>query len=981
MAWLTSSGYETLLKGLNDPALVLDTNNQVLLFNGAAERLWGYQEQEIKGSKVDRLFVANEDGDLFDDEGEAKDQIAVSLTPKKGAPVKARVSQNVIKSGFRKARIVVVTSLVGQASSADAVSQVLEQALDAVITIDQNNCITFFNAAAEKLWGYGGAEVIGQNVKMLVPSEMRAQHDAFVNANRTTGQDRIVGTSRDIEIERRDGERRWANLSLSKVRAGDFIFYTAFVKDITEQRNTREIITQTLAQAIDAVVTIDEDNRVTFFNSAAETLWGYTAAEVIGQNVKMLVPSEIRAQHDDLVNANRHTGVDKIVGTTRDIEIERHDGRRIWANLSLSKVTSGEKILYTAFVKDITAERESREVVTQTLEQAIDAVVTIDHENRITFFNTAAEELWGYSRAEVVGQNVKMLTPPHIQDQHDTLVNRNRETGVDKIVGTSRDIEIVRRDGSTAWANLSLSKVRTGEKILYTAFVKDITAEREAQEVVNQTLEQALDAVVTIDEDNNITFMNASAERLWGYSRAELVGKNVKQLVPPEMRTNHDSFVNANRFGGVDKIVGTSREVPVHRKDGGVLQGALSLSKIKLDSKTLYTAFVKDVTEEVRTREYVKVLSLVADETDNSVLITDANGRIEYTNPGFTKMTGYTFEEVKGKKPGAVLQGPDTDQATIKRIREKIAAQQPFYEEILNYTKSGEPYWISLSINPIFNEQRRLERFVSVQANVTETKQRALEASSRMDAIVRSNAVIEWDPSGDPVQLNELFLETLNEYDLNAALKNEAYHIMEFVNTDERELVLSGEPLQKRLSFKRLDGQALYLSASIQPLLDYRGKLSRIIAYVTDETARHKAIKETSELMSTVLTEIDQIAGKISYIAQHTNLLSLNAGIEAAKAGDAGKGFGIIAKEVRTLAESASEAARQIGGLINDTNEQISVLSAEVSEKTAKRRAAVAYTGEDAEDGAGDDEDASMVEYLDDGTEGAHENEDVAASV
>ena len=297
-------------------------------------------------------------------------------------------------------------------------------------------------------------------------------------------------------------------------------------------------------------------------------LAGYSALEVLGQNVKLLVPQLIRHDHDRLVNANRETGVDKIVGSSREVLIERKDGGKVWGSLSLSKVQQGKSITYTAFVRDITTEHTARESIRQTLEQALDAVVSIDEHNLITFFNAAAERLWGYARSEVLGQNIKMLVPKDIQGSHDGYVNANRHTGQDKIVGTSRDVPIFRKDGSQLWGNLSLSKVEIEGRITYTAFVKDITKERQVREALNQTLEQALDAVVSIDPDNNVTFFNAAAERLWGYERREVLGHNEKMLVPQMIQSQHDELVNANRRTGVDKIVGTSREVCIERKDG-----------------------------------------------------------------------------------------------------------------------------------------------------------------------------------------------------------------------------------------------------------------------------------------------------------------------------------------------------------------------------------------------------------------------------
>ncbi|RMB00654.1 PAS domain S-box protein [Eilatimonas milleporae] len=810
--------------------------------------------------------------------------------------------------------------------SDNATRQVLEQAIDAVVSIDANNRVTFFNAAAEKLWGYKRSEVIGRNVKMLVPKEHQPGHDGYVNTNRATGHDKIVGTSRDVELERKDGKRIWCNLSLSKIHQKGKILYTAFVKDITAEHEAREATRQTLEQALDAVVSIDEHNSVTLFNKAAENLWGYSRDEVIGRNVKMLVPDEFRTNHDSLVNANRTTGQDKIVGTSRDVEVQRKDGHRVWANLSLSKVDLGGKILYTAFVKDITAEREARETTRQTLEQALDAVVTIDENNEVTFFNKAAEGLWGYGRDEVIGQNVKMLVPDEFRANHDSLVNANRTTGQDKIVGTSRDVEVQRKDGRRVWANLSLSKVDMGGKIRYTAFVKDITAEREAQEIIRQTLEQALDAVVTIDEHNNVTFFNKAAEALWGYNRTEVIGHNVKMLVPAEIRSPHDSYVNANRDGGEDKIVGTSREVIIERKDGNKIWGALSLSKVKLETRTLYTAFVKNVHEEVLRRERFRLLSLVANETDNSVIITNPTGHIEYVNSGFTRMTGFESEEVMGKKPGQVLQGKLTDMSTVERIREKLHSRQPFYEEILNYTKSGEPYWISLSINPVFDKTGQLERFISVQANITATKERALDFTSRVEAINASNAVVEWDENGRLIEANSYMDELLGA----AAGDSSRLQLSNIITSDERQLLMAGQHVSKQVMFNGDNGKALHLSVNFQPIVNYRGEMTRITMYGTDITARREAIAKTSDLMSNVLDRISNIAHGIDGIASQTNLLSLNATIEAARAGDAGRGFAVVANEVRNLASGSKESASEIAELIDETRSQIEALNRDI---------------------------------------------------
>lgn len=679
---------------------------------------------------------------------------------------------------------------------------------------------------------------------------------------------------------------------------------------------------QALEQAIDAVVTIDPNNRIIFFNAAAERLWGLKRSEVMGQNVKILVPPHLQAGHDGLINANRQGAKDKIVGTSRDIELERRDGVKLWVNLALSRVKSGSKVYYTAFVKDVSAEREARETTRQILDQALDAVVSINDQNIITYFNRSAEQLWGYSSDEVVGQNVKMLVPKEFRANHDNFVNANRTTGQDKIVGTSRDVEIERKDGARIWANLSLSKVRAGEKIFYTAFVKDITEQRRGRETIIQTLSQAIDPVVTINARNEVTFFNAAAEKFWGYKADQVLGQNVKMLVPSEIRAQHDDYVNANRKTGVDKIVGRSREVLVERADGQRVWGSLSLSKIRVDGEVSYTAFVKDVDEEVRNREQFKLLSLVADETDNLVIITDAKGLIEYVNPGFEKLTGYTSEEVMGRKPGEFLQGPETSAETRAKIRQQLHAGAPFYDEILNYTKSGEPYWISMSINPVRNDAGELVRFISVQANITDVKLKAKEFETRMAAITESNVVLEWAADGALTQGND----KLNQVMERIGLKDRKTMSLDALFTSEQvEQMKRGQTVTDEIMVKG-ERDTAWLSGAVQVLLGFGGRVERFTMYATDSTAQRKASAETRTIVSGVLEQVSKMAESLRDISEQTNLLSLNASIEAARAGQHGAGFAVVATEVRELADRSSKSTDEIARVVVSTQAKLTEL-------------------------------------------------------
>ncbi len=175
--------------------------------------------------------------------------------------------------------------------------------------------------------------------------------------------------------------------------------------------------------------------------------------------------------------------------------------------------------------------------------------------------------------------------------------------------------------------------------------------------------------------------------------------------------------------------------------------------------KTLMLA--TDVTEKRANQQELHRLSLLANNTSNAVLITDAGGFIQYVNAGFTQTSGYTLAEVLGKKPGHVLQGNATNPETVKRMRQHLQKGLPIKEEIINYHKNGMPYWVSLVINPAYNSQKQITNFVAIQADITETKKNDIKTAAQWAAINQANAVIELDMNGCITHVNNQLLNTL----------------------------------------------------------------------------------------------------------------------------------------------------------------------------------------------------------------------------
>jgi len=262
----------------------------------------------------------------------------------------------------------------------------------------------------------------------------------------------------------------------------------------------------------------------------------------------------------------------------------------------------------------------------------------------------------------------------------------------------------------------------------------------------------------TLSKDGKIDDLNIAAAQMLGKERERLKNGRFGFFVSDDTRKDFNLFLKS-----VFKNKGKQTcLVTLFPNDNLPVYAHLTGISTKNNQQCLVN--VADITKLIEAENKIRDLSLIATQTDNLVIITNAKGDIEYVNKAFEKRTGYPLKKVAGKKPGSFLQGPETNPEHLLAMKKGVKRREAFTQEILNYTKSGEKYWVSISINPVFNNNGELEKFIAIEQDITERKeaetQKEFERKDK-EALINSTNDLIWSIKNDftLIAANKAFLD------------------------------------------------------------------------------------------------------------------------------------------------------------------------------------------------------------------------------
>jgi methyl-accepting chemotaxis protein len=478
-------------------------------------------------------------------------------------------------------------------------------------------------------------------------------------------------------------------------------------------------------------------------------------------------------------------------------------------------------------------------------------------------------------------------------------------------------------------------------------------------------------AVIEFSADGTILGANQNFLSALGYTLEEIVGKNHSMFVTPEMKSSAEYRTFWNNLNRGEYQAGEFRRLGKGGKEVWI-QGSYN-PILGNDGKPLkIVKFAMDTTA-VKIRSMDDAGKIAAIGRSQAVIEFKLDGTIVTANDLFLNVMGYNLAEIEGKHHSMFVDPATRDGAAYREFWASLNRGEYQAAEYKRIGKNGKEVWILATYNPILDETGRPIKVVKFASDVTEQKLRTANFSGQIEAIGKSQAVIEFNMDGIVLSANENFLSVLGY----ALSEIQGKHHSMFVVPSERDGADYREfwAALKRGNYQAAEyqrigkgGKQVWIQASYNPILDLNGKPYKVVKYATDTTAQviarmkservrammesvaagaeelNASVREISEAMmkskttamsavgkveladdqaqrlSTAAQAMSGIVELIGNITGQINLLALNATIESARAGEAGRGFAVVASEVKNLANQAKQATDKIASEIGSLN-------------------------------------------------------------
>ncbi|SIR84633.1 methyl-accepting chemotaxis sensory transducer with Pas/Pac sensor [Janthinobacterium sp. TND4EL3] len=605
----------------------------------------------------------------------------------------------------------------------------------------------------------------------------------------------------------------------------------------------------------------------------------------------------------------------------------------------------------------------------------IQAMVEFDLEGHVLHANQRFLDCMGYALEEIVGQHHRSFCTPEFASApaYQTFWQRLGAGKTD-----AGEYMRLHKSGRDVWLQASYNPVLApdGTVLKIIKFATDIT-EAKARNADNEgkiTAINRVQAVIEFDLAGHVLNANDNFLAVFGYSLAEIVGRHHRLFCEP-------SFASSIEYAGFWDHLSKGR---VHagqfkrlRKDGTQVWINASYNPVlgPNGDPVKVVKYATDVTAAThRNADFSGKMTAI--ERVQAIVEFDLQGKVLAANNNFLDTFGYSPDEVIGRQHAMFCESEYARSHEYQAFWRHLGTGEFHSGEFRRVAKDGSVRWIQASYNPIFDADGKPYKVVKFATDITGPKQRNSEIKGKLDAIGRSQAVIEFDLRGNILSANNHFLRTLG-YTTDEVVGKHHSMFCEHEVTQSAAYrnfwadLAEGKYQAGRFLRRSKHGAEVWIYATYNPIFDADGNPYRVIKFaldITPQVVREQLISDKTASISDVLSELSDsisnitetskrsaalaeqtqqeaasgtnllarsrsaivdiqkssgevhaIIETIGDIARQTHLLAFNAAIEAARAGEHGVGFSVVADEVRKLAEKSAMAAREIAAMINET--------------------------------------------------------------
>jgi len=503
-------------------------------------------------------------------------------------------------------------------------------------------------------------------------------------------------------------------------------------KALSESRALRQAL---LDSALDSVIWADKAGRITEFNAAAERTFRISKSAAVDRDlVEIVFPCDLREHHRRELLASIAPGME-VIGKRLETRAARSDGSEFPAEFTVSRIVIRKEVIFTVCVRDITARKRAEDTVVRLaaiVESSQDAIYGGDMDGTLRNWNKGAEQIYGYSAEEVIGKSVSILIPPGRADDLPAIKG--------KLIAGLRiqDFESVRvaKDGRPINVSLTVSPVLdySGKLTGISAIARDITARKLAEEALRKATETSVYAspvpIIALDTQNRVTIWNPAAERVFGWSEAEVLGR--PDPIVPENADDATVLFESLRLG--ETLTGV--EVLRRKRDGSLI--VLSLSATPLwdnDHKVRgIIKFLTDITEHKNVEQALrraeeKYRSIFENAVDG-IYQTTPDGKYVSANPALVRMLGFDSADdliVSHTDIGQKEYVDPERRAEFVQLMEQYSFVQSFEYQV--YRKDRKIIWVSENAHVVRNAEGRILYFEGTVQDITQ--QRELEQQLR----------------------------------------------------------------------------------------------------------------------------------------------------------------------------------------------------------------------------------------------------------